>query len=190
MDHLRSDLQGAFPITGQLIASVASDRWQAPSTCQDWTVRQLVEHLVGGVALTAAVLSEQGTTARADLNQFSDEDLAPMFTEAGERVVAVLADPEALERLVRVGIGPVPGAVAAQLCLVETLVHGWDVAQSSGQDVAFDDATVARAVTFSQAMMSQIPEGRSPFDPPIEPSKDASTLDRLVALLGRNAAET
>ncbi|MGB3684330.1 MAG: TIGR03086 family metal-binding protein [Ornithinimicrobium sp.] len=188
MDHLRSDLQGAFPITGQLISSVAADRWQAPSTCDDWSLRQLGEHLVGGVALTALVLAGDEATARPDVSELSDEDLAPAFTEAGEKVIAVLADPEALQRIVRVGIGPVPGAVAAQLCLVETLVHGWDVAHSSGQKVVFEEEAVARALAFSEAMLGQIPQGRSPFAQATEPAQDASTLDHLVALLGRQAA--
>ncbi len=116
--------------------------------------------------------------------------MAPAFTAAGEKVIAVLADPAVLERVVRVGIESVPGVVAAQLCLVETLVHGWDVAKSNGADVAFADATAARALAFTEAMVSQIPAGRSPVEPPIEPSPDASPLDRLVALLGRTAGES
>ncbi|CAN5496308.1 TIGR03086 family metal-binding protein [soil metagenome] len=186
MTDLRNDLLGALPATTRLIEAVQADQWPQTSTCQEWTVRELVDHLVGGVALTAAVLDGEDPTDRPDLSQMDNADLAAAFARAGETVTAALADPEVLQRTVRVGMGPVPGAVAAQLCLVETLVHGWDIAASTGQDVDFAEDTVQRALEFSQGMMSQIPEGRSPFAPSVEPSPDASTLDALVALLGRN----
>ncbi|MGC1208390.1 MAG: TIGR03086 family metal-binding protein, partial [Ornithinimicrobium sp.] len=86
---------------------------------------------------------------------------------------------------VTVGFGPVPGAVAARLCLVETIVHGWDVARSTGQDVDFSEDAAAEALQFSQGMMSQLPPDRSPFDPSQPVDDDSPTVDRLVALLGR-----
>lgn len=188
MSDIQDDLAGALPVTAAAIAAVGDDQWSAASTCPDWTIRELVEHLVGGAALTASVLGGEAATGRPDLTGVDNADLPAAFTEAGGRVVTALADPDVLQRQVRVGMGPVPGVVAAQLCLVETLVHGWDVARSSGQRVAFDEGTAQRALAFSEDMMTQIPEGRSPFADPHSPRDDATSFERLLALLGREAS--
>ncbi|MGB5953766.1 MAG: TIGR03086 family metal-binding protein [Ornithinimicrobium sp.] len=187
MSEIQDDLAGAIPVTAAAIAAVGEEQWSDPSTCTDWNVRDLVEHLVGGVWLTASVLAGEGATGRPDQSEMADHALANAFTEAGGRVVATLAEPDVLQRPVRVGMGPVPGVVAAQLCLVETLVHGWDVARSTGADVTFDQGTVQRTLDFSKAMMSQIPEGRSPFAEERHPAAGASPLEQLIALLGRES---
>lgn len=87
-----------------------------------WTVHQLVEQLVGGCALTAAVLAGQDTKARPEYADLPDNELASALRGVSAATTKAVDSPGALEQIVRVGFGPVPGAAAARLCLVEAMM--------------------------------------------------------------------
>ncbi|MHB1533489.1 MAG: maleylpyruvate isomerase family mycothiol-dependent enzyme [Acidimicrobiales bacterium] len=48
MDADPEQLAAAAEVTGQVIDGVRDDQWGLPTPCEDWTVRDLVEHVVGG----------------------------------------------------------------------------------------------------------------------------------------------
>ena len=52
VDQLAQLLDGAQ----RLIAGVRGEQWTAPTPCTDWTVRDLVNHIVRGNRLFAAAL--------------------------------------------------------------------------------------------------------------------------------------
>lgn len=70
--------------------------------------------------------------------------------------------------------------------LIETIVHGWDLARATDQQPAYDDEAVAAGDQFARQMM---PAERRPaggaFGPPVEPPEGASPVDRLAACAGR-----
>lgn len=41
------DLGRAFEAVGELIARIEPEQWNAPTPCTEWTVRDVVGHLVG-----------------------------------------------------------------------------------------------------------------------------------------------
>ncbi|MGB3763776.1 MAG: TIGR03086 family metal-binding protein [Ornithinimicrobium sp.] len=185
MSDIQKQLESSLAATETVLRGVDTDDWAKPSVCDEWTVRQLVEHLVSSCAMTGSVLAAQDSPGRPDYADTPDEHLADEFARGGRVVLDAVADPETLTRTVTVGFGPVPGAIPARLCLVETIVHGWDVARSTNQDLEVDEEAAAKALEFSQGMMSQLPPDRSPFHPRQPVDDDASTVECLVALLGR-----
>jgi len=182
---IQAHLASSLAATATVVDGIASEQWGQPSTCEEWTVRQLTEHLVGGCALTASVLAGQDSRARPEYADVPDAELAAALRPASAAITEAVSSPGALEKIVRVGFGPVPGAVAARLCLVEAIVHGIDLARSTGQVVDFDAAAVDEALAFSAPMMTQLPPGRSPFKPSTSVADEAPAIDRLLALLGR-----
>ncbi|MGB7448301.1 MAG: TIGR03086 family metal-binding protein [Ornithinimicrobium sp.] len=185
MADLTGSLDQALSTTADVIDGISSEQWQQTSVCEEWSVRQLVEHLVGGCALTGQVLQGEDAHGRPTYEGTSDHELTVQFRQASQAVLLAVDEPAALEQTVRVGMGPVPGSVAAHLALVEAIVHGWDVASSTGQAVAYDEGTVTEALDFSRGMMDQIPAGRSPFKPSFPVAEDAPPLSQLLGLLGR-----
>ncbi len=185
MNPIQEHLSLCLETTATVLDGVAAEQWSQQSTCDDWTVHQLVEHLVGGCALAAAVLAGQDTKARPEYADLPDNELASALRGASAAITKAVDSPGALEQIVRVGFGPVPGAAAARLCLVEAIVHGVDVARSTDQTVEFETAAVEDALAFSEPLMGQIPAERSPFKPSTPVADDAPALDRLLALLGR-----
>jgi uncharacterized protein (TIGR03086 family) len=182
-----SELAEALEITGGLVAGVGDGLWGAPTPCADWSVRDLVNHLVAGqrafaMLLRGEALAEVRKLAGGD--QLGGDPVAA-HRESGADLVAAFSQPGALERTVAVPIGEVPGIVALHLRLVEALVHGWDLSRATTQPVTYPAGLAEQELEFTVAKLSDIPPGHSPFGPPQPAPDDAPALDRLAACLGR-----
>ena len=173
-------LGAALAQAQHLVAGIAADQWTDETPCQGWDVRTLVTHLITGNRLFAAAL-------RGDqpVQPNTVEDLTAAFDDSAHELLTSFASPGALQRLVHVPFGTVPGEVALHLRLTEILVHGWDIASATGQRVEFDEAVAVQELEFSRNALGAIPADRRPFDPPRQPPADASAVERLAALLGR-----
>lgn len=182
VDSLRTSLDD----TGQLIAGIRTEQWEDPTPCTEWSVRDLVDHLVTGNDLAARVLvgdSGRKDTASTDLRP---DQRADAYRASAQRLLAAFASPGAMDRIVTVPFGRVPGVVALHLRLVEALVHGWDLARATGQPLRYDEDAAVRALEFTREKLAEVPSDRSPFGPPLQAPGDASALDRLAACLGRD----
>jgi uncharacterized protein (TIGR03086 family) len=184
-------LTTALDGTGRLVAGVTGDQWQLPTPCADWTVRQLLNHLVGGNRLFTRVLSGEPLPPAEQLGRRAGEDhLGDDPAAAWRTSAAALLDafrgPGVLERTHTVPAGTLPGPAVLHLRIVETLVHGWDLARATGQQPPFPDELAERELAFSTDLLGRLPEGRQPFGPSRPADDDAPAIDRLAALLGRS----
>lgn len=178
------DLAAVLDSACELVAGVS--RWDAPTPCPEWTVRELVNHLVLGHRLFTAVLrGKPGGALDPHASDALDDDPVAAYREAVAGLLAAFRQPGVLEQVFEVPAGTVPGIAAAHLRIVEELVHGWDLARATGQEPKFEDAVVEREIAFSAAKLADLPAERNPFAPPVPVAEDAPPLDRLVALLGR-----
>jgi uncharacterized protein (TIGR03086 family) len=189
IDQLAAALDGAEKI----VAGVGPDQWELPSPCTDWTVRAVVNHLVGGNRLFARILGGEELPAREELiaasraDRLGDDPVAAHRESATELLAAFRVD-GVLERTFTVPAGTVPGRAALGLRIVEALVHGWDVTQATGQRAEFPEELVQQALDFTRVQLTRLPAappGRGPFAPPQPVDDAAPPLDRLAALLGR-----
>ena len=174
----------AVDATGRLVAAVRDDQWAGPTGCPGWSVRDLLNHLVGGNLVAAAVLTdERPPDPTAD---HLGADPAAAYRRSGDAVREAFARPGALEKVVTVPAGTIPGAVALHLRLTEHLVHGWDLAQATGQATMGLPAELAeQELAFARVQLGKIPPDRRPFAPPQPVADAAPAIDRLAALLGR-----
>jgi uncharacterized protein (TIGR03086 family) len=80
---------------------------------------------------------------------------------------------------------PMPAAFAATILPLELALHGWDLAQTSGQAVHISDELVAYLRTLAEIL---IPSGRgSSFGEEVTPADGATEMDKLAAYAGRTA---
>lgn len=171
--------------TAEVIEGVRDDQWDQPTPCSEWSVRDVVNHLVTGNDLFARALD--GTPpSTAGTDGLSPDQWAAAYRESANALLAAFSSPGAMDRVVKVPFGEVPGVVALHLRLVEALAHGWDLARATGQPPRADEELAEQALEFTRAKLADVPPERSPFGPPQPVTDDASALDRLAACLGRD----
>ncbi|MEU8674554.1 TIGR03086 family metal-binding protein [Streptomyces sp. NPDC048560] len=182
------DLKSAAEQILALLGSIEDRQLDGPTPCPDYAVRELVAHLVGlTTAFRDAARKDFGTTtdtAPASALPVLDAD----WREALPRLLAELVEawhsPAAREGMTRAGGVDLPGEVAGLVALNELVIHGWDLARSTGQEFRADEADLRS----SEAMLTPAegdPGGSDIFGPPVPVPADAPLLDRVIGLSGR-----
>ncbi|MEV8530043.1 TIGR03086 family metal-binding protein [Streptomyces sp. NPDC052000] len=176
------DLVRASAVMGDMIDRIAGDQWTAATPCTEWSVRDVVSHLVG-VNLAFVAMFEEGPMPDLTADCLgADPAGAYRRSTAALLVAAVL--PRALERSSSSWVGVASGAVRLQWRIADLIVHGWDLAQPTGVAATWPDDLVEQALAFARAHLpDQSRAGRFADPQPIR--DDAPALDRLAAFTGR-----
>ena len=71
----------------------------------------------------------------------------------------------------------------------EVAVHGWDLAQATGNDITIDDEVLQPVIEAARLGIPAEARGMEdfPFGPVVEPPSGATVLEQLVAWCGRSA---
>ncbi len=164
----------------ELIAGVAPDAWSAPTPCADWTVRDLVRHVVDAYGVFLGLVgAEMGPIPSVD------DDPAGAFGAARDVIQSRLDDPTLADEEFDGFFGPSTFADAVDRFVSSDLVvHGWDLARATGQDESIDADEAARvlegAYGFGDAFRSPQVAG-----PEVSVPDDADVQTRLIAFYGR-----
>jgi uncharacterized protein (TIGR03086 family) len=172
-------LDSTFQHAHGVIAGVRSDQLGNSTPCPDWTVRDLLDHMIGVVTGlgAAAAGSERQPFALA-------ADPAAQFDVSSAAALAAWRSPGVLDRVVDGGAGPMPGRVLAGINLLDTATHTWDLATATGQPAELPDDVAAAALEASQQIISpEVRVGR--FGPECTAPDGSGPTERLVAYLGR-----
>ena len=182
-------LHAALRATRRVVVGIRSDQWRLSTPCPAWTVAEVTDHVILGNRTFAAVVGGAGAppfsgAQRPDVGRIEGDRLTA-YDDAAKQLLHAFGAEGALERVVTVSFGTVPGAVALQLRLAELLVHGWDLADATAQTLQVPDAVSRGVLAFAQRAVTQLPPARSPFGAPQAAPAAAGPLEQLVALLGR-----
>ncbi len=177
--------QGA---TDELIAAVRDEQWSAPTPCTEWTVRDVINHLVTGHLTFVALLGEHAPPDR-HADQLGADPL-DAFRAAGAALAAAFTQPGVFDRVYQAPMGAAPGAVLVQVRIGELLVHGWDVARATGQPAAalLPADLAEQQLGVWQARLGGGPRQGTPIGPAQPIAVDAPPIDRLAAYFGRPVA--
>ncbi|MQY19070.1 TIGR03086 family metal-binding protein [Nocardia macrotermitis] len=179
---LVADLERAFEAVGQLIARIEPGQWAAPTPCTDWTVRDVVGHLVGLNLVFTALLTD-GPMPDRQADPLGADPLAAYRTSAAA-VTAAFGAPGVLERTFTGPLGDATGAGRLRIRIADLLTHAWDLARATGIRVELPEDLVQDALANIRAQLAgQSRAGR--FDDERSIAADAPALDRLAAFTGR-----
>jgi uncharacterized protein (TIGR03086 family) len=176
----------ALAETRRFLAGVGADQWAAPSRCAEWDVRSLVNHVVAGNFWVAPLVGGQTIEQvgdRYDGDVLGDDPLSSYDRSAVEAAEAFGA-PGAMDAPVAVSYGPVPGSIYAGHRFIDVLVHGWDIARSTGQYPALDPTLVDACWDVLDPQIDLL-AGSGMFGTRIDLPADAPSQARLLGLLGR-----
>jgi uncharacterized protein (TIGR03086 family) len=179
MDVL-SRLDELGPVLAGAAGGISPAQLDDPTPCAGFTVRGVLEHMLGGAAAFAAAFRGEQPPADAAL----PEDLLGAFGPALTSLVEAIRSPGALDRDVAAPFGEVPGETFARFVVLDGLVHGWDLATATGQAYEPPDALVADVTAFAIDALPPLRDGET-FCEPTEPPASATPIERLAALTGR-----
>lgn len=127
------------------VAAVNDDQWGDPTPCAEWSVRDLVNHVVGEELWTPPLL--RGKTIEEVGSRFDGDVLGD---EPREKARVATAEAAAIVDEIVPGGGRVHlsygdedmGEYVRQLC-ADHLIHGWDLAAAIGGDMSMEPELVA-----------------------------------------------
>ena len=182
MEQMVKTLEQALERNASLIAQADASKLDNPTPCKDWDVKGVIGHIIGGAQMFTAIVKgeEFKPTAPGD-------DLSGSFLAAKQALVDAFSDPAVFGRTFTFPFGAFPAPAGMGIMLMETFVHGWDLAKGLGVDAEIDP-TLAMIILdgVKQSPMSGMrsPEG-SPFGLEVSVPDSATPTEKLVAFLGR-----
>ena len=180
---LTSALDTSYSQTAGLVAQLADGDLAAASPCAGWDVRALLNHLLGATWMFTMV--NQGQAAGEDAGDVIGADPLLAVTTAAKENVASWGRPGGFDGERSYPFGTFPAQGAAMINLGEVVVHNWDLARSTGQDLTIDPGLVAMVDGFCRSIPLDEFRAHGAFGPEVESTESASPTDRLMALLGR-----
>jgi uncharacterized protein (TIGR03086 family) len=100
------------------------------------------------------------------------------------RAAAAFRAAGAMDAPCAVSYGPVPGSVYCGHRFLDVLVHGWDVAKSTGQDTTLDPALVEALWVVVEPQLDML-AGSGAFGTKVEAPAGADRQTQLLEALGR-----
>ena len=170
-----------------LVANVKPEQLSSPTPCSDWDVRGLINHFVGGAGMFAAAFNGQELDIDPDapMPDLVGDDPLGAFDGAIGLFTDSVDKPGAVDRMVTLPFGTLPGPMVLELLKFDLLVHCWDLATATGQ--RFDPPAHAVEQGLQTAQMMISPELRTgPFGQEVTVRASATPIERLVAFTGRS----
>ena len=174
----------------ELILGVGSDAWASQSPCQDWTARDVVDHVVG---MHAAMLAPLGRSPGPESSAAGGPIDA--FTSARARLQHALDDPAVAGTACDTPTGTLTLAAHVDAALsVDLVVHGWDLARATGQDDTIQAEDLQLLWPIAQAIPEQfrvpgaIRPGLVVFGPQVQVAADAPPQHKILGMYGRDPA--
>ncbi len=180
------------PPASQLITlaeAVTDDMLPAPTPCGDYTVRDLLAHVMGLTIAFRDAAAKAGTSAQDAVpgRAALDDDWRDQLPGRLLAMAAAWHAPQAWEGLTKVGGGTMPAPIVGQAGLNELVIHGWDLARATGQPYGCDEASAHASAEFlSLASAAAEPGQRGPFGPAVDVPPGAPVLVRAIGLSGRD----
>jgi uncharacterized protein (TIGR03086 family) len=162
------------------IAAVPDEAWSSPTPCEQWTVRELVGHLLG----VHGRFQELVGRSLVD-HPPVEEDPIGAWAAVRDQMQADLDDrgrvSEEYDGLL--GRSTFGASVDGFVCF-DLVVHGWDLARATGQDETIPSEDVGQIQAMVDKMGPMMLEN-GVISRQLDPGPDATPQQRLLGALGR-----
>jgi uncharacterized protein (TIGR03086 family) len=170
------------------VRQIGDRQWGHATPDDGWTVRDLVNHVVGEDLWAPPLLAGStiaGVGDRFDGDVLGADPRAAWVAASAGAVRAAEAD-GAMDRMVHLSFGDFPGSEYTLQLFADHLIHAWDLARAIGADERLDAGLVTSCADWFAAMEDAYRDaGAIAARPPVPSDADAQTL--LLACFGRRA---
>ncbi|MEU8133991.1 TIGR03086 family metal-binding protein [Streptodolium elevatio] len=186
-----SYLSNAAEAMAAVARGITDDQLANKTPCAEYDVRGLVNHLLfwgpslAGGGRKESVPQPAGTESDVDLTA---DDWRRSLLALLDDITASWAPPSAWEGETTMGTPhPLPAPVLGEMIVGELVVHGWDLAVATGQQLELPADLLAH---LHDTVSAGVEQGRQMgmYGPEVAVPADAPTLDRILGLTGRDPA--
>ena len=176
----------------EVLRSVPANRWDAPSACELWTVRDVAGHVIWGQEQLAhwATGQDYGRTEGAPgaphPGEMAGSDPVATWHTARAAADETLTDQALGETVTLPGLGETPLSGIITLLVTDLLAHSWDIGHAVDLDVQIETDLISGSFAWARDNVVRVPGF---FGPELAAPPDADEQTRWLAYLGRAAWE-
>ena len=154
----------------------ATTKLDAPTPCDDWDVRALMNHMLDTQHyFVAAARGEDVSPPSPTPPQLLSDDPTADFDRARTETLRTFGAPGVIEKT-----GPSLG-----IAFSDQLLHGWDLAKATEQDTTMPEGLPEAAYEMIHGRFTD-EQRKGVFKPEVAVAPDASARDKLLAYTGRD----
>jgi uncharacterized protein (TIGR03086 family) len=160
-----------------------------PTPCAEWDVRALVGHVVTE-NLWVPPLFEGRTVDEVGGRLDGDPlgaDAQTAWDDSAAAATAAIHAEGAMDQVVHLSFGDVPGHEYVTQLVADLVIHGWDLAHAIGQDETLDPELVAVCASWFSRVADQARQA-GVVGPALPVPETADPQTRLLADFGREAS--
>ncbi|MEX2099930.1 MAG: TIGR03086 family metal-binding protein [Acidimicrobiia bacterium] len=174
--------------TKRVVDGIEPSQLDNPSPCDEWTVRDVLNHVTAGATMFAVCLRD-GSISDERLGELMagdnlGDEYKRAFGAAADEALVAFSQPGAMDKIVKLPFGEMPAGVAVNIAIFDVATHTWDLAKGTGQTTEFDPEVIGTAYELAVAMIPNMRAGGM-IGEEVPVSDDAPMPDRLAALAGR-----
>jgi len=185
--NLSAEMAAASAEAARVVNGVPEGTLNVPTPGGDWDLSTLLNHTILWTSYSAERRAHGESVAEELMN--NDFTADPGFREDYARqigkAVTAWSAPQAWEGKLNVMGDATPAADVGAMLLMETALHGWDVARATGQEFTVDDRTAEALEDIVQAQAELFRKYQG-FADAVEAPENATAFERALTLSGRD----
>ncbi|WP_426997770.1 TIGR03086 family metal-binding protein [Pseudarthrobacter sp. N5] len=177
IDPLSSADASLAVLLGVLRNLTPADREKA-TPCADFTAHELLEHLAGSLRQIGGALGADVTDHADAVPEVRIAGLAQSTLEAFTR--------RGTDGTIDMGFAELPATVVAGIINLELLVHAWDFATATGEELVVSDVVTDYVQGLARLTISEQVRASGSFAAAQPVAESAGSLERLIGFTGRS----
>lgn len=164
---------------------IGDGNWAKPTPCSEWTVRDLLNHLVYEnlwvpELFAGKTVDEVGDRYEGDC--LGDDPIGAW--DRSSQAAAAAVEAADLDAIVHLSFADLPGRMYLDQLTFDLVVHGWDLARGIGEDDTIDPDHV-QALWDEVVAQKDMIQGSGMFGTEVAVPAGADLQTRVLGLIGR-----
>jgi uncharacterized protein (TIGR03086 family) len=177
-------VETSYDRLGTLASNIGPGQLDAATSLPGWDVRTLLDHTLGFITAMTNCANGAPMAGQTATGIVQSDPVAAVKRTVFDSL-ATWRRPAALDATTATPLGPLTGAQALALVVMETTIHGTDLARATGQDETIDPGVATLVLGTLRAMPLDAIRAAGQFGPEVPVPTDATPAQQALALTGR-----